>query len=131
MQAESPTLENRQGWGTQNSEQRPGHPSEKILNLSISLLLVRLIIRVEVKAVGRPIRFRMDRIVCLLRDQGAWRMFHEPMSGLFHTDGRGMAIPEKEAPGTRRILMKLEGWRRGRHKKGDGDDRTHCSFFCP
>ena len=131
MQAESPTLENRQEWGTQNSKQRPGHPSEKILNLSISLLLVRLIIRVEVEAVDRPISFPMGTTVCLLRDQGAWRLFHEPTSVLFHTDGRGMPIPEKEAPGTRCILMKLEEWPGGRHKKGDDDDRTHCSFFRP
>ncbi len=72
MQAESPTLENRQEWGTQNSKQRPGHPSEKILNLSISLLLVRLIIRVEVEAVDRPISFPMGTTVCLLRDPRAY-----------------------------------------------------------
>src|SRR5258708_16364187 len=83
------------------------------------------------KAVGRPISFPTGTTVCLLRDQGAWRLFHEPMSVLFHTDGRGMVIPEKEAPGTRGIPMQREEWPGGRHKKGDDDDTTHWSFFCP
>jgi hypothetical protein len=121
-QAESPTLENHQGWGTRNSTQRMGYPhdvlapnseqepgrlrnwkieidskagppAEKILNVSISLLLVRLIVRVEVKAVGRPKSVRMRAVVCLLRDQVAWRQFQELMSVLFHTDGREIAGP--------------------------------------
>jgi hypothetical protein len=102
-----------------------------MLNVSISLLLVRLIIRVEKKAVSRPISFRMRAAVCLLRDRGAWRLFHENTSVLFHADGRGTGMPENEAPGTGRIPMKLEGWPGSRHKKGDDDDETHCSFICP
>ena len=76
------------GWATRQ------YCGGKILMVSISLLLVRLIIRVEVKAVGQPISFRMRAAACLLRDRGAWRLFHEDTSVLFHTDGRGMAMPE-------------------------------------
>jgi len=57
------------------------------------MLLVRLIIRDEVKAVGRPISFGMSPGVCVLRDQGAWRLVHEHMSVLFHADGGEMVGP--------------------------------------
>jgi hypothetical protein len=69
--------------------------------------------------------------VCLLRDEGAWRLLHVDTSMLFHTDGRGMVTPDNEAPGTVRIPMKLETWPGGRHKKGDDDDGRHCSFIFP
>ena len=39
--------------------------------------------------------------------------------------------PENEAPGIGPMPMKLEAWPGGRHKKGDDDDGTHCSFTFP
>jgi hypothetical protein len=100
-------------------------PPEKKFNMSIFLLLVRLIHRVEVQAVGRPISFRMRAAVSLLRDQGAWRLLLDHTSMLLHTDGRGMVTPENDGPQTGRIPMKLEPWPGGRYKKGDDDDGTN------
>jgi hypothetical protein len=39
----------------------------------------------------------MHAVVCLLRDQGAWRLLREHMSVPFQTYGRGIGMPGNEA----------------------------------